>query len=468
MRILFVIHNFPPAHAAGSETYAFHLAREIQALGPDYSVRVFTTDNRPSDAPYSVRRYVIGGISVTEVNQRQDHHRFAGSFEDRRIEDLFEAELRLFQPESVHIHHLIHLSAGIVNRIPPEVPRVMHLHDYWLSCGRGGQRLDEAGKICTTVDLAKCARCLAGNYADISVPGRFAERVEWFVPDPVRAAAPGGGGVRRLVRSLLPVAPRTIGLPPKYLPAEVQKDLVRRREVLKALPSRIDRFIAPSRFLKDELVNCGLSAEAIVISDYGFAPAGSADMARHQRGGVFTVGFAGTLSPHKGAHVLLEGFRLLQKKVHRPVVLRICGNRNHFPSYVRQLDRLSSGLPVEWAGPFDDSSRDEAYGAMDVLVVPSLWWENSPLTIHEAFQRGLPVAVSDLGGMRELVAEGEGGVRFRAGDPASLAAALAPMVEDEPLRRKIAAAAPPVKTISEDARWTLSLYEELSARRRTH
>ncbi len=471
MRVLFVIHNFPPAHNAGSETYALHLAEHLLTSGEVEAVRVFTTDTRPGEPPYGVRRYTIGRVEVAEVNQLQDHRRFSESFNDPKIDDLFDAELRLFRPDAVHIHHLMHLSAGIVPRIPANVPRVMHLHDYWLSCPRGGQRLDEKGRICETVDLKKCAGCVAGLYADISVAGRTAERLEKYAADPYDAISPGGSLLRAAVRALAPKMPDGLGLPPKYLPSEVRADLELRESVLKGLCSagiggNIDRFIAPSEFLRGQLIRWGLPEKSVVYSDYGFTAAGAAGLATHEKGGVFTVGFVGTLSPHKGVHVLIDAFRSLQKSVRRPVALRVYGNRSHFPSYVAQLDRLSDGLPVEWAGAFDDSGRDAAYGALDVLVVPSIWWENSPLTIHEAFQRTLPVVVSDMGGMRELVADSR--LRFKAGDSEALAGCLKALVTDEMIGRDTVRLAPKVKPMEADVRWTLNLYRELSAARQVH
>ena len=58
---------------------------------------------------------------------------------------------------------------------------------------------------------------------------------------------------------------------------------------------------------------------------------------------------------------------------------------------------------------------------IDWVVVPSVWWENSPLVIQEAFMQRRPVICSDIGGMAEKVTDGVDGLHFRAGDPQSLA-----------------------------------------------
>ena len=61
---------------------------------------------------------------------------------------------------------------------------------------------------------------------------------------------------------------------------------------------------------------------------------------------------------------------------------------------------------------------------VDVLVVPSMWIENAPFIIREAFAAGVPVIASDLGGMAEMVRDGVDGLLFPPGDARSLAACL--------------------------------------------
>ncbi|MED5330222.1 MAG: glycosyltransferase, partial [Planctomycetota bacterium] len=103
----------------------------------------------------------------------------------------------------------------------------------------------------------------------------------------------------------------------------------------------------------------------------------------------------------------------------------------------------------------------EIYRQMDVLVVPSLWWENSPLTIHEAWQFGVPVVVSDRGGMAELASRG-GAIVFPPGDVLALAEILQKLsstpkaVED--LRNTIS----PVRDISEDVALLEEIYQTLA------
>ena len=104
----------------------------------------------------------------------------------------------------------------------------------------------------------------------------------------------------------------------------------------------------------------------------------------------------GTLVWHKGVHVLLEAVRALDPSAYE---LKIFGNPDVFPDYTAELRALAAGLPVRFMGAFDRERTAEVYAQIDVLVVPSLWLENSPLVIHEAFMAGIPVVGARIGGI---------------------------------------------------------------------
>ncbi|MFO0981679.1 MAG: glycosyltransferase [Planctomycetota bacterium] len=84
-----------------------------------------------------------------------------------------------------------------------------------------------------------------------------------------------------------------------------------------------------------------------------------------------------------------------------------------FTRYVAALQqRAAADRRVVFAGRIAPEQVAAVLADIDVLVVPSLWYENSPLTIREAYLARVPVIATDLGGMREHVRAGEGGVLF--------------------------------------------------------
>ena len=71
-------------------------------------------------------------------------------------------------------------------------------------------------------------------------------------------------------------------------------------------------------------------------------------------------------------------------------------------------------------GAFDHEHAADVYAQIDVLVVPSLWLENSPLVIHEAFMAGIPVVGARIGGIADLVEDGRSGLLYDPTSPAEL------------------------------------------------
>jgi glycosyltransferase involved in cell wall biosynthesis len=179
-----------------------------------------------------------------------------------------------------------------------------------------------------------------------------------------------------------------------------------------------------------------------------------------RRPGIPRVGFVGTLAWHKGAHVLIEALRHLPDGA---CEAHLFGDLCTFPDYVASLRQQAASLPVYFRGGFEPADAAEVYAEIDVLVVPSLWPENSPLVIHEAFQAAVPIVAARTGGIPALLGEGRHGVLYDAGSPLALAGALRAVLQN--LNQAAAAAArhPPVRTIAEDAAGWEGLYAEALA-----
>jgi glycosyltransferase involved in cell wall biosynthesis len=101
---------------------------------------------------------------------------------------------------------------------------------------------------------------------------------------------------------------------------------------------------------------------------------------------------------------------------------------------------------------------------MDVLVVPSRWYENGPGVIFEAFAAGIPVVATNLGGMSEFVRHERDGLLFGMEDPGDLARQLRRLVEEPGLLERLRAGIEPVKTVQENVDELEALYGGLLAR----
>jgi glycosyltransferase involved in cell wall biosynthesis len=264
----------------------------------------------------------------------------------------------------------------------------------------------------------------------------------------VRPATRLGRGIELLARGGL------------RLRSAAQERRIRQRwEAMRALGREVDLFLAPSRFLAAELVRFGLPEERVLHCDYGFDTEGfrrRTDLPDRCRR--FT--FIGSPVRHKGVHVLLDAFRGMPEDA----TLEVNGPLHYDPTYSEVLRRRAAHPGIRFAGVVAPERVPEVLSRVDCLVVPSIWQENSPLTIHEAFLAGVPVVASRLGGCVELLAGG-GGLLYDADDPAQLRATLRRLYDEPGLGRRLAASAPAVKTMPDHAAELLGIYERLRAGR---
>jgi len=159
-------------------------------------------------------------------------------------------------------------------------------------------------------------------------------------------------------------------------------------------------------------------------------------LAAGERRAVF--GFFGQINPYKGLLQLLSAFVLLDRfspAATRDLRLVVHGANlelNH-PQFVEAIKQLlaRSAQRVHFAGPYHSRDQYNLMAAIDWVVVPSVWWENSPLVIEEALAHRRPVICSNIGGMAEKVRPGKDGYHFALGNPFELASLLVRLAADE-------------------------------------
>jgi glycosyltransferase involved in cell wall biosynthesis len=399
VRILYVVHQLlPPRHVAGTEIYSINLAREMQSRG--HHVEMFFTEAYVDREQYQLGRGTFQGLPYHEAVFCADYESFESTYRNPRMEELFERVLDAVQPDLVHCQHLALHSIGYIDQIRSRgLPIVYTLHEYMLMCPRDGQLLRPGLQLCQGPEPEACAVCVE----HLPRPARDASRVD---------------------------AIRT-----------------REREIKRRLAD-VDLFLAPSAFLRDRFVAAGwIDADRIIHSDNGFRVDVFAGVGRVP-GQRLRVGYLGTIADYKGVHLLIEAFEGIDAG---RAECRIWGDLDIFPDYGRRLREMDKPVAVRLMGRFDNADVGRVLAELDVLVVPSLWFENSPLTIHEAFLGGLPVLATDQGGMAELIEDGVNGLLFRRGDVADLRAKIQCLLDDPTLLERLRKGLPAVKTIAEDA-----------------
>jgi glycosyltransferase involved in cell wall biosynthesis len=378
LRVLHAIHDFLPRHRAGSEIYAAQLCK---ALAPRHHVTIVCADYDPVRAHGQLTWRLHDEVPVVEIANNWVCATFEDTYRSPLMSARLEQVLDMVQPHVVHVHNLLNLSFDLPAAARARgIPVVATLHDYTLVCASGGQRIHRAeSHVCRTIDPSRCARCFAESpfYTQAAV-------------GPVAAAVAGSGLLQRAVAAARGVSPALVNAAARTM-ADARRfrvseaDMAERLAQARRVFEEITLFVAPSRSIAEEFIALGLDRSRIRVSDNGLPR--MARPARGPAGAPLRIGFVGTLVWHKGAHVLLDAVRRLANDTYE---LQIHGDETVFPDYVADLRRRADGLPVRFMGRFDQAQAIAVYGGLDVLVVPSVWLENSPLVIHEAFQAGVP------------------------------------------------------------------------------
>jgi len=465
MRVLFVVHDFLPRHASGTEVYTGQLALRLRERG--HEPHVFAAEKDVGRADRSLARRQWDAVQVHELVNNLFYEDFRETWDWPPAAEAFGRVLDELRPDVVHVMHLLYLSIGCVEEAHRRgIPVVYTLHDFWLMCARFGQLLHPDGSLCERIDFERCGTCLTSlKFAQTPFERRTARVLARLHALSGLDLAPAARRAAGLLQRARPPARTVVARGPTDASRRMAAAMAEReRSIRERLVPRVDLFVAPSRYLMERFLAWGLPAERVEHLEYGLEldpfrgrPAGR----RAAPGaGAVRVAFLGTLAPHKGPHLLLEAWRRLAPEARARGRLVLYGG-GHDPAYLAHLEAQAEAAGAELAGRLEREGVPAALAETDLLVVPSVWFENSPLSIHEALATGVPLAVSDLGGMAELVEDGRTGWRFRAGDAEDLARVLADVLRDP--GRLAALERRPVKDMRDSARELEERYAALAA-----
>jgi len=421
MKVLTVVHDFLPEHVGGTEVHAAQLAHELQRRGHDVLVLTSERDLARPEGDWSRREW--NGLRVIELVLQREYADVRESYATPFAREAFRDLLRGYAPDVVHFQHLAHFGAGCLEVAAEEgVPIALTLHDYHVLCERA------------TLQRADGSLCEAG-----ARPWRAASEacIDCMRLHPVQALRWPDQDSReqRLARAAL-----------------------ERRALHARALACADLVISPSRFLVDLCERAGVLAPGRAHVLKAGYPGTRREPRATDPARALRVGYVGGIYPSKGVHVLVEALRLLRDA---PIELEIHGVLEWFPEYVTELRRAAEGARVAFRGRFAPERLDEVLAGCDLLVVPSTWYENMPLTMHEAWRMGLPVVASRLGGMAEALQEGQGGRLFEPGNAADLARVLRELATDRGELLRLAQSRPPVPTLEQIADEVLALYARI-------
>jgi glycosyltransferase involved in cell wall biosynthesis len=400
LKVLFVIHGYPPYYMAGSEVYTASFTEELSKKA---NVYVFTRIEDEFQKPYNTYERKENNIRIFRVNKPFRDYTFRRKYQDFKMATIFKDYLKIVKPNIVHIGHLSHLTTQIIEIIYKyKIPIVFTLHDYWMMCIRG-QLIKDDLTLCRGPCIKKCMQCNAKYF--MSRKKSKKEIKIWL----------------KMVSKLLKM---------------------------------VDLFIAPSKFLLEKYIEFGIPENKIVHMDYGF------DLnlfkgIKKTPSDKLRFGFLGRIIPVKGISLLIDGFNKLED---HKAELNIYGKLPKSSLYLKERCKNSA---INFIGGYHYKNISKVLSNIDVLVVPSIWYENSPLVIHESFLAKIPVITSNLGGMAELVQNERNGLLFKRGDVDDLADKMNRFIEDRDLIEKLIRNIPRIRSIQQDVAQIEKLYHHL-------
>lgn len=438
LKVLYLCHNHPSVRPGGAETYAFELYQALS--GSDEFEPTFLAKGGP---PISSLRRPHEGTRLAMINGDPGQYFFFtddlgynwlnGTSPNKEVYVKFLHEfLTSCKPDIVHVQHTLFFGYDVIRQIRNSlgnVPIIYTLHEFLPICHRNGQMV----------------------------------RVE--NDDPCREASP-----RRCHECFPEVSPQAFFM---------------RKQFIQSHLSQVDLFLAPSRHLLERYVEWGIPRSKLRFEEYGrsLTPCETETETGRLRN---RLGFFGQLSYFKGVNVLLKAMEILTRQgAGDPVLpslnLPLLGpdrsprpGEAHLWVHGANLELQPGGFQNEFRSLLEGTKKTVTFGGryapedlpqlmrtVDWVVVPSIWWENSPLVIQEAFAHGRPVICSDIGGMAEKVSDNVDGLHFRAGNARSLAQTIVRAISQSGLWESLHQNIRPVYSMREHVTVLTGIYRDL-------
>ncbi len=364
-RILVMAHAHPDFSLGGGELAAYNL------------FNAYREHDRVEEAWFLGRadrnRGLTGAISRRRENEYlweqsvYDGHKMKAAHQDS-LTTWFADLIRALKPTVVHTHHYAHLGLEylrIIKQIDPKIKIIMTLHEFMAICSNNGQMIKTGSfKLCSRESYDECSQCF---------------------------------------------------------PDKTAEDFWLRKHFFLSHFAFVDQFISPSEFLKQRYLQWGIKPEQIVVIENGQSTEAKLPERAIAEGETRNrFGFFGQINPYKGVDLLLQALHEIPKNQRKQLVMEIHGaNLESQPVEFREkIEALRQPLieqgVLQWVGAYQPHELANRMAGIDWVVVPSIWWENSPMVIQEAFVYGRPPIVADIGGMAEKIKDGIDGYRVPA------------------------------------------------------
>jgi len=404
LNILLALHSFPPHGIGGTELYTYSLAQELRSRG--HEVRVLYPEVDSKRPKGDIVEDTYEGLPVTRINLHS-YKNLVDNFKDEVLAPAFGRYLDTLQVDLVHFQHFLNLSATLLRVCHDRrIPAVVTAHDEWLICQQC-HLLRQNGQLCQgpeTVD--GCVHC-------------FLERLPQF---------------------------------PRERTPDLFYNLALRRQYLLQAREWMHCLLVPSRFLEQKLAAAGFQHPRTIMFPLGLDP--FTPMPHQEQPEVMRFIFLGNMIPVKGLEILIQAFNLAATDRAR---LDLHGRIADDVYFQNAMALAKNNKNINYHGPYSREDLPQILAQTDVAVVPSRS-ENYPLVVRECLHAGVPVIASRVGGIPEIIQDGENGLLFTPNDARDLAAKMNFFLEEPQRLLSFRQRIQPVRAIAEDAAQLEEIY----------
>ena len=410
-KALIIAHNHPQFFPGGAEIFAYDLFKAVREH--THYQPFFLAAADPST------REVHTGTPFQMLVDAEDEALFWGGsfdyfYQSQQILNFIYLDFKHFleqlQPDVIHFHHTIRFGVEaiqVARQTLPNAKIIFTLHEFILICNRDGQMVRKDNEeLCEFAAPNRCYRCF-----------------------------------------------------PEYSPQQFKM----RETFLKAHLDLVDRFISPSHFLAGRFIDWGLPQAKIEILENGRClqpPAPQRELTPTDTRNQF--GFFGQINPYKGVLLILEAVEYLVEHNLQNVRVHLFGNiASGFPEFKAEfLEFLAKyqGIVIHH-GRYEQSEISNLIQLVDWVIVPSIWWENSPLVIQEVLMHRRPVICSDIGGMAEKISDRQTGLHFKVRNAVDLANTMQTAIAEPQLWQDLVDNIPPRLSIERSVHEHIAVYE---------
>jgi len=344
----------------GSERYVFLLQKLLEEHGHEV---IFFSMNDLKNSPSRWSKYFINYVDMEKFSFKNIFKIFYNYDASKKLKKIIKEQ----KPDIAHLHNIAHqIGPMLINILKKNnIPAIQTLHDLKLVCP--AYRAERNGELCLACRggaYYNCARfqCLKKSYA----------------------------------KSFLAM-----------LEAYYERIFLRAYD-------KVDCFISPTKFMKDICVRFGVSENKIKVIPHFIA---TEEILKEPRREYLL--YVGRLSTEKGVNVLLSALKKCPAEK-----LKIAGAGPESDNLQRAVVGSNLQDRVEFLGQQNQNDLKNLIKNAKAIIAPSLALENMPYVIMEAIASGKIVIASGVGGIPEIIKDGENGFLFKSGDPDDLSAKI--------------------------------------------